>query len=60
MAKLQEIVDAMNSPEQSLADSMSSYEKGIKLINECQSALNEVESVIKKVNPDGTEEDFID
>lgn len=60
MAKLQEIVDAMNSPEQSLADSMSSYEKGIKLINECQGALNEVESVIKKVNPDGTEEDFID
>lgn len=60
MAKLQTLVEAMNSPDQSLAESMSSYEKGIKLIHDCQLALNEVESIIKKVNPDGTEENFIE
>ena len=58
MAKLQNIVAAMDNPENSLANSLKSYQDGIKLIAECQAALQEVERVIEQTNPDGSKEAF--
>lgn len=58
MAKLQEIVAAMDKPEHSLAESLSSYQEGIKLVQECQQALEHVEASIKKISADGNIEEF--
>ena len=40
----------MEQGKLSLADSLAQYEQGIKLIRECQTALDNAEQTIKRLN----------
>ena len=57
-AKLDEMVRALESDEISLEDSFTLYEEGIKLLRDVNGRIDEVEKKIRKVEEDGTTEDF--
>ena len=59
MKQLQDLVAFMESPNATLSQSLEAYEKGVKLINDCQKALSEVEHVITKINHDNSQEEFL-
>lgn len=58
MARLEDIVSAMENNELSLDESMKYYEEGIKICNKLYKILNEAEGKIKILN-NNLEEDFI-
>ena len=57
-AKLDEMVRALESDEISLEDSFTLYEEGMKLLRDVNGRSDEVEKKIRKVEEDGTTEDF--
>jgi exodeoxyribonuclease VII small subunit len=57
-AKLDEMVRALESDEISLEDSFALYEEGMKLLRDVNGRIDEVEKKIRKVEEDGTTEDF--
>ena len=57
-AKLDEMVRALESDEISLEDSFTLYEEGMKLLRDVNGRIDEVEKKIRKVEEDGTAEDF--
>ena len=57
-AKLDEMVRALESDEISLEDSFTLYEEGMKLLRDVNGRIDEVEKKIRKVEEDGTMEDF--
>lgn len=57
LEQLEQLVSAMEEGELSLEESLQSFEKGIKLTRECQSALNKAEQKVQKLLDDaGTTE----
>ena len=61
--QLEQLVSAMEEGELSLEESLQSFEKGIKLTRECQTALQKAEQKVQKLLDDaGTTEplDFDD
>ena len=63
IARLEQIVDALESGEAKLADSLKLFEEGTKLIGECGRMLDNAEQKVKKLakGPDGApvESDFV-
>jgi exodeoxyribonuclease VII small subunit len=63
LARLEEIVSAMESGDAMLDESLSLYEEGVKLIQFCAKALDDAEQKVKilQKGEDGTlvEKDFI-
>ena len=57
-AKLDEMVRALESDEISLEDSFTLYEEGMKLLRDVDGRIDEAEKKIRKVEEDGTTEDF--
>ena len=57
-AKRDEMVRALESDEISLEDSFALYEEGMKLLRDVNGRIDEVEKKIRKVEEDGTTEDF--
>ena len=57
-AKLDEMVRALESDEISREDSFTLYEEGMKLLRDVNGRIDEVEKKIRKVEEDGTTEDF--
>ena len=57
-AKLDEMVRALESDEISLEDSFTLYEEGMKLLRDVNGRIDEVEKKIRKVEEDGTTEDY--
>lgn len=49
LEQLESLVSDMESGELSLEDSLSAFEKGIKLTRECQSALQKAEQKVQKL-----------
>ncbi len=49
LEQLESLVNDMESGELSLEDSLSAFEKGIKLTRECQSALQKAEQKVQKL-----------
>lgn len=49
LEQLETLVTEMESGELSLEDSLSAFEKGIKLTRECQSALQKAEQKVQKL-----------
>jgi exodeoxyribonuclease VII small subunit len=47
LSKLEELVERMENGDLSLEDSLKSFEEGIKLTRECQSALKSAEQKVK-------------
>lgn len=47
LAELEQLVEAMESGELSLEDSLAAFEKGIKLSRDCQSALQNAEQRVQ-------------
>ena len=54
LAELEEIVSDMEQGDLSLEDSLSAFEKGVKLTKECQKSLKSVEQKVNKlISKDG-------
>lgn len=47
LAELESLIKSMESGDTHLELALSNYEKGIKLIKQCQSALNHAEQTVK-------------
>lgn len=47
LAQLEQLVNAMESGEMSLEESLKSFEQGVKLTRECQQALQEAEQKVE-------------
>jgi exodeoxyribonuclease VII small subunit len=59
LEKLEEIISSMEGGETALADLVSKFEEGTKLLHICKSKLNEAELKIEKLNVEtGQLEDF--
>ncbi len=58
LADLEQLVQRMESGELSLEDSLSEFERGIRLTRVCQDALKVAEQRVKLVNSDGQTSDF--
>ncbi len=56
LKSLEEIVQMMEQDELSLEKSIAQFEKGIKIIRECQTALNEAEQKVAILQNDTLEE----
>jgi len=57
LEQLEELVSAMEEGDLSLEQSLQSFEKGIKLTRECQTALSKAEQKVQKLLDDaGTTE----
>ena len=53
LAQLEALVEAMESGDLSLEDSLKSFEQGIKLARECQSALKAAEQKVEMLTRQG-------
>ena len=49
LAELEEIVSTLEQGDISLEDSLSAFEKGVKLSNDCQKALKTAEQKVNKL-----------
>ena len=56
--RLEEICKILQSGNLSLDDSLSLFEEGTKLIEDCNKVLNEAEQKVTVIHPDGSEEEF--
>ncbi len=54
--RLEEIIRALESGEESLDDSLKLYEEGVALVRACTKLLNDAEQSVKmlQLHPDGT------
>ena len=57
-AKLDEILDELESPDISLEESFQYYEEGMKLIRQCNETIDRVEKSVLKLNENGELEEF--
>ena len=57
IAELEKIVDKLSTGKCSLDDSLELYTRGVKLANECDKKLSEVEKKIAVINKDSLEEE---
>ena len=57
-AKLDEILDELESPDISLEESFQVYEEGMKLIRQCNESIDRVEKSVLKLNENGELEEF--
>lgn len=55
---LDDILSKMNGEDVALEDAFSYYEKGMKLLAECNGRLKSLESKVEKINASGALEDF--
>ena len=51
-ARLEEIIQTLESPETGLQDSMKLYTEGVELLNNCQNTLEGVEQLLKILQPE--------
>jgi len=51
-ARLEEIIQTLESPETGLQDSMKLYTEGVELLNNCQNTLEGVEQQLKILQPE--------
>ena len=59
LEELERLVSSMEEGELSLEDSMTAFEKGIKLTRECQTALQKAEQKVQiLLNESGETQDF--
>ncbi|VUD53908.1 Exodeoxyribonuclease 7 small subunit [Thalassocella blandensis] len=62
--QLESLVDALESGDLSLEDSLKTFEKGINLTRQCQQALSEAEQkvqiLLQNNNGENTEESVVD
>ena len=54
LKELENIVDKLEDENMNLEDSVKSFERGVKLIQECQAELEKAELKIKKLLDDGS------
>ena len=57
-AKLDEILNELESPYISLEESFQVYEEGMKLIRQCNETIDRVEKSVLKLNENGELEEF--
>ncbi|MEY8522419.1 exodeoxyribonuclease VII small subunit [bacterium 1XD8-76] len=57
-AKLDEILNELESPDISLEESFQVYEEGMKLIRQCNETIDRVEKSVLKLNENGELEEF--
>ena len=57
-AKLDEILNELESPDISLEESFQVYEEGMKLIRRCNETIDRVEKSVLKLNENGELEEF--
>lgn len=55
---MDEIVDKMNGEDVSIEEAFSYYEKGMKLLADCNQRLAGLEAKVEKINSEGIPEDF--
>ncbi len=60
ISELETLVDALETGNLSLEDSLSTFEKGIKLTKECQKQLNEAEQKVALLVGEGEEMQLVD
>ncbi|MBQ9182031.1 MAG: exodeoxyribonuclease VII small subunit [Bacilli bacterium] len=59
MLELEHIIDELENGNLDLEDSIEKYTKAMKLVNECNEKLNDIESRIAKIiDEDGNESDL--
>ena len=58
MKRLEEIVNALESGQVSLDDSLKLFEEGIKLTKYCENELKNIENKAAKILENSKEEDF--
>ena len=56
LAELEQIVEKMESGDQSLEDSLKSFQRGIELTRACQQSLKDAEQKVEKLIRRGGEE----
>lgn len=52
IAELEALVDALESGDLSLEDSLKTFEKGVKITHECQTALKDAEKKVEILSRD--------
>ena len=57
-AQIRDLLAEMESEEVSLEKSFENYEKGMKLIRQCNEKIDRLEQKVQKMNADGSLEDF--
>ena len=57
-AKLDEILNELESPDISLEESFQVYEEGMKPIRQCNETIDRVEKSVLKLNENGELEEF--
>lgn len=57
-AQLEEMLAAMESEDISLEDSFSLYEKGMKLLRECDASIDQVEKKVMVLKENGERHEF--
>lgn len=56
--KLEEIIEKLSDSDISLSDSFELYSRGMNMVKECSSELDEVEKKVMALSDDGTLEEF--
>ena len=56
--KLDEMLNELESPDISLEESFQVYQEGMKLLQQCNAAIDRVEKSVLKLNEDGSLEEF--
>lgn len=56
--ELDEMLSVLESPDISLEESFQVYEKGMKLLNQCNAIIDKVEKKVLKLNESGELEEF--
>lgn len=57
-AKLDEILEELESPDISLEESFQVYQEGMRLIRQCNETIDRVEKSVLKLNENGELEEF--
>lgn len=57
-AKIEEKIEALESEDISLEDSIKEYQEGMKLLKSCHDMIEQVEQKVQKIAEDGSLEDF--
>ena len=56
--QLNQIVDKLESPELSLEESFQSYERGMRLLKQCNDTIDRVEKKVQVLNSEGGLDEF--
>ena len=57
-AKVQELLSEMSKEDVTLEQAFSNYEEGMKLIRYCNKKIDSVEQKVRKLNQDGSMDEF--